>query len=239
MDAPFKSSFIPKKSLADETARRKPRSISFFTLLVVVVFFVIVGISIGVVLYRSFLKNSIAGMHADLGRARATFDPTRIEELERFNLRIDTAWERLEAHTAPTLLFELLEANTLVSVQYDNFLYEILEDLTAHVKIDGKARNFSAIALQSDVFGADKNIVSPLFEDLNPDAEGRIDFAVDTTIAGEFLSYGNRIGFGGVETPKPTGGVLESDTTFDTVFPGAEEVPAPVGETTGSNASSN
>lgn len=236
MDPGLKTSFIPKQSLEEQAPKRRPRTIGFFALLVIIVFFIVVGISVGVFVYRSIVKGTIKDMRTELASIRATFDPTRIEELRRLDLRIEMAKERLEAHTAPTLLFDLLQANTVVSVQYEDFKYETLEDLSAHLEMRGKARNFTSVALQSDAFGEDKNIIGPLFEELNPDESGFVNFSVDMLLDRAFLSYGNRVGFGGLETPEPEGGVLDNSKSFETLFEPMEEtaeesVSVPVDET--------
>lgn len=214
MDSPFKSSFIPKQSLAEQTPRRKTHTIGFFTLLVVIIFLTTVALTVAVFLYQSYIKRDIAKMRGDLVIARDSLNPTRLEELRRLDTRIKEAKKRLDAHTAPTLLFKLLEANTLQNVRYRNFEYETLENSTIHIVIEGEARNFSAVALQSDQIqtGADKNILNPIFNDLNPDQEGFVDFTIDANVANDFIGYGNSLGFDKIETPQPINPVFNDDT---------------------------
>ncbi|TSC71690.1 MAG: hypothetical protein G01um101448_1108 [Parcubacteria group bacterium Gr01-1014_48] len=222
MDSPFKSSFIPKRSLEEQLPRRKSRTIGFLTLFVVIIFLTAVGFAGGVLLYQSYIKKDIANMHDELIRARQSLNPTRIEELRRLDTRIREARNRLDAHTAPTLLFKLLEANTLQNVRYRSFEYETLEDGVVHVVIDGQARNFSAVALQSDQLSEDKNILNPIFNDLNPNEEGFVDFTVDGSVAPDFIDYGNSLGFEKIETPDPIHDVFNDETgAFDVFGSGA------------------
>lgn len=216
MDSPFKSSFIPKQALS-EAPRRRPRTIGFFTLLVIIAFLTSVGIAAGVFFYKSYLKKNIADMQESLAEARATFDLTRIDELQRLDTRIKEAKVRLDTHTAPTLLFDLLQTNTLKNVRYDNFEYEADPGEMIHVKIGGEAKNFSAVALQSDTFGANENVLNPIFDDLNPDGEGFVGFIVDAFISPDFMSYGNSLGFGTIETSQPVGDVFKENTTLPDV----------------------
>ncbi len=213
MDSPFKSSFIPKQVL-NESPRRRPRTIGFFTLLAIMVFLTSIGVSAGVYFYQGYLEKNIAQMREDLARARASFDPARIEEFRRLDTRIAEAKRRLDAHTAPTLLFDLLQTNTLLNVRYKRFDYSTEKssiDKSSMIKItiDGQARNFSAVALQSDTFGTNKNVLNPIFKDMNPDVDGFVDFTVDALVSPDFISYGNSLGFGTIETPQPAGGVYQ------------------------------
>ncbi len=216
--------------------RRRPRTIGFFTLLVVMVFLVTIGLAVGVFLYKSYLNNDIAKMRDELAKMRASFDPARISELERLDIRIKEAKKRLDAHTAPTLLFELLQTNTLQNVRYKEFEYEATGDQGMHIKINGQGKNFSSIALQSDEFGGNKNVLNPIFDELNPDQEGFVDFTVDANVAPDFISYGNSLGFGTIETPEPAGKLFnEGKSSFNAFGNDTNPQGNPVSTSTTSN----
>ncbi len=201
MDSPFKSSFIPKQSV-EKVPHIRARTVGFLSLFVVVIFLTSLGLSVGVYLYQGYLKKTIAQMHEELNRVRVALDPARLEELRRLDIRIKEAQKRLDAHTAPTLLFDLLETNTLENVRYKNFEYKVDELMPTKIRIEGEAKNFSAVALQSDAFNGNKNVLSPIFDGLNSKGEGFVDFTVDASVAPDFISYGNSLGFG-TSTPLP------------------------------------
>jgi len=190
MEPKFRTSFVPKKpvdSTAQKTARRAPLGLLF--IIALVLFLATVTLSIGAFLYQQFLEGSIARKGQELEQARATFEPALIRELTRLDARLETAETLLGRHTALTELFTFLENNTLESVQFRNFRYNVLPDGNITVSMDGRAASFSSVALQSDVFGRSEFIRSPIFENLNVDQRGDVVFNVTAFVDPRLLSY--------------------------------------------------
>lgn len=196
MEPKFKTSFIPKKSLSQNTPQptvhkqeRKHSLASVFAFLMLVI---ALGVSGVVFFYTSFLESSIANKAESLERAREAFQPALIKELERLDDRIESAEQILQEHIAPSGLFSLLEATTLKSVRFQNMTYSMLTD-TVEISLEGEALNFDAVALQSDVFGSNRFIREPIISGLDITGDNLVAFTVTAQIEKRFLSFENLV----------------------------------------------
>ena len=196
MEPKFKTSFIPKQALTDQTEKtsapvsrpRKSRSMaSVFSFIVLVG---AIALSVAVFAYNQYLEQSIAQKSEMLQRAREAFQPALIRELERLDQRIESAEQLLADHTAPSGLFTLLEATTLKSVRFNNLSFRV-EGQNVAITLEGAALNFDAVALQSDVFGSNRFIKDPIVSGLDVSTDNLITFNVDATVDSRFLSYTN------------------------------------------------
>ena len=190
MEPQFKTSFMPKQPVASQPQRAvRGGSVSLVFLLTLIVFLVAILASAGLFLYQQFLISSIERKSQDLERARASFEPALIQELTRLEARIETAESLLGSHVALSQLFAFLESNTISSVQFNNFRFAALADGGTTITMDGKARSFGSVALQSDLFGNSAVVQEPIFSNLNVDAFGDVTFTVDAFINPSLLSY--------------------------------------------------
>jgi hypothetical protein len=193
MDQKFHTSFIPKKALAPTSAKKQRRgTVNIFFLGAFIIFLGTLLLAVGVFLYQEFLTSSIERKQQSLEKARAEFEPAFIQEISRFDSRINSAKTILERHLALSALFKLLEAKTLKSIQFEGFSYLIEGDGRINIFMKGKARSFSSIALQSDIFGKDKFIKEPIFSNLNLDQKGNAIFDFSAFIDRDLLSYANQ-----------------------------------------------
>ncbi|MBL7045316.1 MAG: hypothetical protein ISR98_01820 [Parcubacteria group bacterium] len=197
MDQNIPTSFIPKKSLAVSSNLKSPndgqKSIGIIFLISLIIFVGMIVLSIALFLYQQFLIQNLERKSDSLDRARAAFEPAIIQEIERLDSRMRSANQILSEHKAVSSFFSLLEANTLVSMQFENLNYETDEMGQAKVTMKGKAPSFSSVALQSDIFGENKFIHDPIFSNLNLDREGFIGFDFTATIDPRLTLYENLI----------------------------------------------
>lgn len=132
-------------------------------------------------------------MNVSLVAARNSFEPTFIDNANALNKRIEAAKKLLNSHTVVTPIFDFLENDTLATVKFDTFSYDLRDNGTSFLVISGQAKNFSSIALQSDIFGKEKFIKNPVFSDLNPDQNGNIVFKFNSSLDPTFVSYKNSL----------------------------------------------
>ncbi|MFQ5661983.1 MAG: hypothetical protein ACE5F2_01895 [Candidatus Paceibacteria bacterium] len=184
-----RTSFIPKEALTAPRRQAKGSSIGIFFLFTLVVFIGAIALAIGVFLYQQFVLKSIEQKSASLARARAAFEPALIQEISRLDTRIDSAEDILDNHRAVSAFFDLLEASTLESVRFENLEYRTDEGGRTAISMEGRARNFSSVALQSDIFGQNKFIQEPIFSDLNLDKKGDVVFSFSAFIDPRLISY--------------------------------------------------
>lgn len=187
MDPQVPASFIPKKPL---TAESRPRGGGgLLTLIALLIFLASLVSGGGVFLYEQYLENSITAKADSLKRAEGAYDPGVIEDLIRLDSRINEARTLMHKHVAPTTLFTFLSGATLESVQFTSFDYALESDGAASIALDGIARSFSAVALQSDNFGASRVLRNVIFSDISVGETGAVSFKVTASVDPAFLLY--------------------------------------------------
>lgn len=191
MEPKFRTSFIPKKTLATVTNLKKGSSspLGIVTLITIIIALGTVVLSIGAFLYQQILDVSIARKTDTLERARAAFEPTLIEELIRVDSRIKSAETILGQHITPSILFESLEKITLKSVQFQDFNFTRTGDDRISISMKGVAKDFRGIALQADIFGKSKLIKDPIFSNLNLNQAGDAVFSFSAFIDPSFINF--------------------------------------------------
>ncbi|MEK7610336.1 MAG: hypothetical protein AAB468_01135 [Patescibacteria group bacterium] len=199
MDNHDNTSFIPKQVLATGPSRRhEPRSLfMILSTLVFVVSFLFAG---GVYAFRSYLTSEIkrpcetsldsttinCGLEAKLERQRQELDQQLIADIQSFYDRLQGAKSVIGGHLTLLPVFDLLEAQTLKTISYDNFNYR-----EGQVVLSGKAAGYESIALQSDELGAEagREISKFVFSDLVLGDNGRVGFKLTLDLAPELVSY--------------------------------------------------
>ncbi|MBU6390192.1 hypothetical protein KGQ31_01440 [Patescibacteria group bacterium] len=188
MDTKFQTSFIPRKTVT-KTANFRAEPVSLFLLISIIIFILTLASAGAVFVYKRMLIGSIADMDARLSQAKNSFEPSFISTANRLNQRIEAAKKILLAHTVVTPVFDFLANDTLATVRFNDFSYSLDDNGTATLSLSGEAKSFDSVALQSDVFGGEKFILSPVFSDLNPSQNGNIVFKFVGNLDPAFISY--------------------------------------------------
>lgn len=198
MDTPannFQTSFIPKKPLAEE---RVPvaRHTSIFAFIATLIFFGALAAAAAMYFYKASLTKNIATMNSQLIAARNSFEPSLITTLQVLDRRITDANQLLNNHVVVSPIFAALEVNTLKSVQFTKFSYTTPADPSAPitVRMSGKARDYSAIALESDQLAMNKNIHNSIFSNLALDQQtGTVSFDLVFTVDADLVRFANHL----------------------------------------------
>ena len=183
----MQSSFIPKKNYEEKMSQKS----NYTGLLMFVSMAVFLGMLLataGGYFYSNFLQNEIQTKSATLVRENDSLDLALIQDLSKLDKRIKSAEEILNAHLSLMPLFELLEKNTLKGVAFKEFNFSIGKG-DYILELDGVALDYTSIALQSNVFGKDKNILEPIFSDLGVGPDGLVTFSMSAKIDSRLLSY--------------------------------------------------
>lgn len=184
------TSFIPKEALAGQRNTRAPSANPFFLLNIVAaaILFATVVASVGLFLFQSYTAQSIAAKNESLNRQRSAFEPATILELLRLEARIGASEELLGKHTALSLLFDDLEARTNTNVRFRDFSFDN-NGAEYVLTMDGIAKSFNAVALQSDSFGKSTLLSDPIFSNLNLDDTGNVVFNFTATVEIARINY--------------------------------------------------
>lgn len=177
--------------MIDEQMHSTSRSVGLFTLIALFVFFTMLLATGGLFFYKGYLSRSIAKMESDLTLAKNRFEPSRIENLQKLDKRLRVADEVLGNHVALSPVFKALEEITMKTVRYTKFDYSLSSDGSpkATIKLAGVAVGYRAVALQSDLFAKNKNLIDPVFSNLNLDENGNVLFDLEFSVDANFINY--------------------------------------------------
>ncbi|MEK7579419.1 MAG: hypothetical protein AAB460_02740 [Patescibacteria group bacterium] len=187
----FQTSFIPKKTFEGTPVHTKVGIGGILSIIAASLFVLSLLISGGVFLYERFLETSLTRKKETLEQAKKAFEPELIRELSRLDARLSLAGDLLDAHVAPSGMFDLLEDLTLETVRFTSFGYGI-EEGGVRVTLQGEARSFASVALQSDEFAKNRSVRDPIFSGLTLDERGDVEFTVSALVDPKVLSYKDR-----------------------------------------------
>lgn len=167
--------------------------VNLLAILAFLVFFSSTSFAVFVFFYKSHIIKTIAELDASLVLARKSFDPEFIAEASRLDARIESARMLLKTHRALSPLLDLLEKKTLESVRFQDFTFNGRNGDDITVGMTGEAQGFNAVALQSDVFGAERSFKDPVFSNFSLDEEGNVIFNFQTTVDPKLFLYGETL----------------------------------------------
>lgn len=197
MEPQFKSSFIPKKPIAPQAkpgyVARNKSSVGFFTLLTIVLFVATVLFLGGIFAYKMSLQSQIEGQVAELKKARDQFEEKFIADATRLNSRIIAANNLVQNHVSPSVIFSILEENTLKTVQFNSFSFTYGVEGLVTVSGSGVADSFRSVVLQSDAFGETQFMKNVLFSGLQPTESGDVNFSVTADIDADLFLFSNNL----------------------------------------------
>ncbi|HEY4519538.1 MAG TPA: hypothetical protein VJH33_00665 [Candidatus Paceibacterota bacterium] len=191
MESKIQSSFIPDDA---RTIVRTPESsggiIDLLALIALVCFVASIALAVGVFLYGQYLSTSGASKSAQLERARKAFEPSLIQTLTRLDDRMHAAEDILGVHTAPSLFFNVLEQVTLTTIGFRTLKFEATDSQQAAISMRGVAESVNSIALQADLFTKNGLITSPIFSNIDREADG-VHFDVSALLHPSAIRYMN------------------------------------------------
>lgn len=190
MEQNFQTSFIPKKPLVPERAAVK-QSVGIFVIISIFILFTVLLATIALFFYKGILTTSITKKQNDLNIAKNRFEPSKIAELQVLDRRLRASSEILARHTSVTPIFQALQLLTMKTVRYTKFSYVFGTEPDAKVKISmsGIAIGYESVALQSDLFLKNKNLIDPVFSNLSLDDKGNVLFNLDFSVEPGYLNY--------------------------------------------------
>ncbi len=189
------SSFIPKKNPVSSPmpGQQTRRSVNVFLLISAIIFVISILSAGGVFIYEQVANKNIEEQKNQLERAKDAFDPRLIEELARLDKRISVAEALMADHITVSPFFELLSSLTLQSISFESFSFTKDDLGNLGVEMSGVSKNYTSIALQSDLLGNNENIIDPIFSNFVLDEDGNVSFELSLFLNNNFLLYENSI----------------------------------------------
>ena len=193
MEPNFQTSFIPKKPIVEERAV-SARPIGIFTIVSIFILFTVILATGGLYLYKANLVKNIAKMENDLNLAKNRFEPSKITELQLLDKRLRASSEILSRHIAITPVFQALQDITMKTVRYTKFSYDFgdvkdAKNVRVIIKLSGQAVGYRSVALQSDLFAKNKNLIDPVFSNLALDDKGNVLFDLEFLVDPALVDY--------------------------------------------------
>lgn len=218
------TSFVPKQPVRSGSPYAKSGGNTFFIVALIVLGVSVVS-SVGVFGFEQYLKSVRDAKAEEVRMAQESLSTDTVEEFIRTRNRFIAAGSLLESHTATTGFFELLETLTLENVRFSTLSFEIGEDGSAKIAMDGTARTFNALAAQSSAFAGEKRIKRAIFSEIALNTQNdTVTFTLTAELDPKLLAFSNR--------PVPNTGIPEDiepapteDTSADQLEP-TESVPA-------------
>ncbi len=189
MEQNFQTSFIPKKPIVQEEVSTSKKPMSFLTVFGIIVFLTMVATYGGLFLYQTTLAQKIESSKQDLQKAGERFEIAKINELQNLNKRLNAANKILEKHITISPIFEILQNITMKSVRYNKFTYSISDKNEIIVSLSGEAEGYRSIALQSDLFSQEKNLIQPVFSNLTLNDKGAVLFDLEFKVDPILVNY--------------------------------------------------
>ena len=182
-----KQSFIPKKPLTPKSGRDEKSRGIFFSIAVLIFILSLLGFG-GVYAYGQLIEKRITDKNNWLEQARGAFESSLITEMERVDTRINVANKILAKHVAFSEFFKILEELTLQNVRFNRFDYSFIDE-KPKVMLEGEARSYSSVALQSDIFGDNKYLKNPIFSNLGLANGGNVTFNLELNLDPSVMLY--------------------------------------------------
>lgn len=156
MEPQFKSSFIPKRDSvvsAVDSGRTQYRKSSAGLLdkLATGLFVLTLLVWGGLFGYQKYIESSITKLEQEIASARSLIDQDKVDLFVALGKQISIAKELLAQHISLTPLFELLEGNTIPSVQFTDFDFDLDERGDLLVELIGRAKTFADVVRQEEV----------------------------------------------------------------------------------------
>lgn len=168
---------------AGKPAQARSGMMDLLALAAIVILIASAALAAAVFLYQQFLKTESASKLDQLERAKAAFEPSLIQELARLDDRMNAAETVLGGHSAPSVLFRVLEQVTLQTVSFESLEFTAT-DAEPSVSMRGLAGSVNAIALQADLLNKSGIFKNPIFSNITREPGGvRFDLTagVDST----------------------------------------------------------
>jgi len=194
----FQTSFIPKTPLVSKANGQKVGLGGVLSFVSIIVFVISISVYVGAFLYRIQINSSIKSITEQLASVKMDLQSkdSLMKEMIGFDYKLKIAGEMLNNHTSLRSVFSFLEESTMENLRFSRFDYKNKGDGTIDFMLDGEARAYSTVALQSQRFvdskkTGDKDFSNVIFSNLNPNLAGNVIFKVASNVRPDLVYYSN------------------------------------------------
>jgi hypothetical protein len=146
--------------------------------------------------YGQFLVHVEVAKAAELKKQQDAVNVDTVKEYIRLKHRFNSGTSLLDSHVTLSRFFDELESLTLQNVQFTTLSLAVAGDGTAKLDLDGVAKNFNALAVQSNQVAGEKLIKRAIFSGIGFDSTGsqassRIKFKLTADLDPKLLHGGS------------------------------------------------
>lgn len=174
--------------------------------------------------YKEYLTGVLSSKSTALEAAQSMVDKDAVSEFVRTRDRLQLAKELLDSHIAASRFFKLLESETLANVRFGSLSFDVADDGSAEITLQGTARTFNALAAQSSRLAEEKLIKRAIFSEIsvNQDTD-LVNFSLTADLDPRLLAFS--------QDEAPAVSAPESDAmTSEGTVPEETGTPAPASE---------
>lgn len=190
MEPKFQTSFIPKKTVDDDSRNRSVvyTDTNIFTLAATIVFIATALMYGGLYFYKNMLIKQVAEADSQLVEARTAIQPEKIQEIIDNDSRIKNSEKILDRHLATSKLMIFLSDSAIKKIRFSELMYQN-KDGIASIAIDSEVQTYNSFAYQQEVLVKNEFITNPYFDDISLSDNGNITFKFTGRIDPSLVSY--------------------------------------------------
>ncbi len=181
------TSFIPKKSVVEESLPKRESSVGLMTAFVVIAFLVTLVVGGGMFVWEKASRLQLESSKKNLEEQKAKFQPEVVGQFKRIDERMSVASELLSKHNSPLKFLSLLQSIVYKDVSFSGVTYTRNEKDGIKATFSGEAKDYQTIILQSDFLNTNKYIKEYTFTNLSPKENGRISFSLVLTLDPDYV----------------------------------------------------
>lgn len=210
------TSFIPKRTLDTNPRIERADTVSIFTLLSVLIFFLSVAAAGGVFLWQKNLEKQIADVKSVIIREKDSFSVEDINQLDQLEKRLISGQQLLDSKLYTSRIFNLLNENTIKTVRFTKLTVDpsTVEKDKLKITVSGQAKDYASLALQAHIFsGLSDSFIEYDFSNLTLDLAGNVTFDMNATFAKDSLVFSanpKTVNHNQVIVPASNGAAVES-----------------------------
>lgn len=188
----LQTSFIPKRTLDTQARIERADTVSIFTVLSTIIFFLTIVAGGGIFFWQQSLKTQVQEVEATLVKESKSFSQDTIQDLTNLSNRLKSSEELLDSRLYASKIFELLNQNTIKTVRFSKFSVDpsMVDKTKLKMTVSGQAKDYASVALQSDVFSKLTNTVLEYeFSNLTLDQSGNVLFDMSATLDKKAVAF--------------------------------------------------
>jgi hypothetical protein len=185
------TSFIPQKQNFGSSNRQTVVGTNLFLITALVIFGVVIILSGGLFMYTRYLQHSAEEKSIELKSKESGVNKDIADGFIRLRDRLETGKELVQNHILLSQFFTTLESITLSNIRFSSLKLTVAGDKSARVELTGSARNFNALAAQSNTLAGDKRFKRAIFSGIKIAPDRSVDFSLTTDIEPKMILFGS------------------------------------------------